>query len=75
MVFFLKKSFDGKFYVTFINIYIRSYQENTKLLIASIFKKQELIEVKKKNYYEYFREFLEKYDIMSLSVTAVIATG
>ena len=37
MVFFLKKSFDGKFYVKFINIYIRSYQENTKLLIASIF--------------------------------------
>ena len=38
-------------------------------------KKQELIEVQKKNYYEYFREFLEKYDIMSLLVTAVIATG
>ena len=35
-------------------------------------KKQEFIEVKKNNY---FREFLNKCEKMSLSVTAVIATG
>ena len=39
------------------------------------FKKHEFIEVNKKNYHEYFREFLKKCEIMSLSVTVVITAG
>ena len=39
------------------------------------FKKHEFIDVKENNHYEYSREFLKKCEIMSLSVTAVIATG
>ena len=77
MVFFSKKPFAGNFHLTFSKTFKRNCQESTKLLIVSIYKEHEFIvhRSKKKNYDEYFREFLKKCEIMSMSVTAVIATG
>ena len=49
--------------------------ENAKFWWSLFSEEHEFIEVMKNNYYEYFREFLKKCEIMSLSVTTVLAAG
>ena len=72
-------SLKNAFLITLIKFSIKFSKEIARKIQSSrfflFFKKQEFIEVKKNNYYESFREFLKKLEIMSLLVIQVIATG
>ena len=74
MVFLSKKSFFGNFHLTFSKIIKGNIKKVQSFWLFLVFKKHEFIEVKKNNYYKYFREFLKKSEIMILSVKPVIAT-
>ena len=75
MGFFSNKSFDGNFHLIFNKICKEIVWKIQSSWLFLFVKKRKFTEIKKNNYYEYFKDFLKKCEKMSLSVTAVIATG
>ena len=71
-----KRTISGNFDLTVCEIFKKKKKKNVSKIQSSriflIFQKQTFREVKKNNYFEKFREFLKKCEVMFLSVTVVV---